>query len=148
MLINIAVAALLAVLTTVLHASAMVFAWQGLRLSRRRWVGASALQRIAVVASLVLIMLLTTVLESTLWALTYVVIGALSDFGEALYFSTVTYTTLGYGDIVVGEEWRLLASLEAANGIIMFGWTTALIMAAVHHVYITHPAVREEHSDV
>ena len=48
----------------------------------------------------------------------------------------VTFTTLGYGDLVLTGEWRLLASFEeAANGTIMFGWTTAVIVAMVHRVY-------------
>jgi voltage-gated potassium channel Kch len=45
-----------------------------------------------------------------------------------MYFSIVTFTTLGYGDVLVAEQWRILAATEAANGIIMFGWTTALIV--------------------
>jgi len=45
-----------------------------------------------------------------------------------------TFTTLGYGDLTPNESWRLLASFEAANGIIIFGWTTALIVAFVHRV--------------
>jgi hypothetical protein len=48
----------------------------------------------------------------------------------------VTFTTLGYGDVTLGESWRLLGSFEAANGTIMFGWTTALIVAVVHRVYL------------
>ena len=47
----------------------------------------------------------------------------------------VTYTTLGYGDVVLIERWRLLSSFEATNGIIMFGWTTAIVIAAVQRIY-------------
>jgi len=54
----------------------------------------------------------------------------------ALYFSMVTYTTLGSGDVTLEDQWRLLGSFEAANGIVMFGWTTALIVAAVHKLYL------------
>lgn len=50
---------------------------------------------------------------------------------DALYFSIVTFTTLGYGDIVLNEQWRLPASIQAAGGIIIFGWTTAIIVAVV-----------------
>jgi voltage-gated potassium channel Kch len=66
-------------------------------------------------------------------------VGALSSLEEALYFSMVTFTTLGYGDVTLSDRWRLLASFEAANGTIMFGWTTALIMAVVHKLYLRHP---------
>ena len=47
----------------------------------------------------------------------------------------VTFTTLGYGDIVLDENWRLLASFEAATGIIMFGWTTAIVLASLQSAY-------------
>ena len=55
-------------------------------------------------------------------------------FRDALYFSLVTYTTLGYGDVTLNAEWRVLAAFEAVNGIIMFGWTTALIVAVVQRL--------------
>ena len=45
------------------------------------------------------------------------------------------FTTLGYGDVVLSDRWRLLSSLEAANGIIMFGWTTAVVMAVVQRSF-------------
>ena len=78
-----------------------------------------------------------------MWAATYLALGAISGLERALYFSTVTYTTLGYGDVVMQEGQRLLSSFEAANGIIMFGWTTALIFALVQRVYFARPAAGE-----
>lgn len=86
------------------------------------------------IATLVLLMFLASVLESFLWAGAYLHAGAIEGLEQALYFSIVTYTTLGYGDITLDQEWRLLASFEAANGIIMFGWTTALIVAFVQRL--------------
>ena len=59
----------------------------------------------------------------------------LDSLEEATYFSFVTFTTLGYGDVVLSDRWRLLSSLEAANGIIMFGWTTAVVMAVVQRSF-------------
>jgi hypothetical protein len=47
----------------------------------------------------------------------------------------VTYTSLGYGDVVLEKGWRLLGAFEAANGIVMFGWTTALIFFIVQRLY-------------
>lgn len=63
---------------------------------------------------------------------------------EALYFSTVTLTTLGYGDITLDEQWRLFASLEAANGIILFGWSTALIFAVVQRIVAVNRVSRPD----
>ena len=87
------------------------------------------------IAVIVLNMFLTALLESSIWAFVYHWLGALPDFGSALYFSIVTFTTLGYGDITLSETWRLLASFEAALGIIVFGWSTAIVMAVVQKLY-------------
>ena len=90
----------------------------------------------------VLVVLTTTVLvlialhsvEITLWAIAYQWIlpaADLADFESALYFSFVTFTTLGYGDITLSEGWRLLSGIEALNGLLLVGWTTALLFAIV-----------------
>ena len=83
----------------------------------------------------ILFLLNPIVLDVTLWATFYYLGGALPSFEEALYFSTVTFTTVGYGDIVLGREWRQLATFEAVNGWIIFGWATALIMAVIQRLY-------------
>jgi Ion channel len=84
---------------------------------------------------LVLFLLVPIILDVTLWATFYYAQAALPDFEEALYFSTVTFTTVGYGDIVLGREWRLLATFEAINGWLIFGWATALIIAVIQRLY-------------
>lgn len=68
--------------------------------------------------------------EIWLWAGLYVTVEAISPFADALYFSTVTFSTVGYGDIIVGPQWRLLASLEAINGFLLIGWSTAYLVSA------------------
>ena len=88
----------------------------------------------SLVSALVLMMFFAALLEIFIWAATYLAVGAMSAFEAALYFSTVTFTTLGYGDVTLSESWRLLGSFEAANGIILIGWTTALIFAFVHRL--------------
>ncbi|MEZ5199484.1 MAG: potassium channel family protein [Bacteroidales bacterium] len=80
-------------------------------------------------------MLCASLIEALFWAITYMMLGAVEVFENALYFSIVTYTTLGYGDITLTENYRLLASLQAANGIIIFGWSTAITMAVVQKLY-------------
>ena len=79
-----------------------------------------------------------------LWGILYLSAGAIEGVEKAFYFSMVTYTSLGYGDVVLEKPWRLLASFQAANGVIVFGWTTALIFAAVHRVYFS--SLPETHS--
>ena len=65
------------------------------------------------------------------WAALFVWLGEFSDFGTAFYHSAVNFTSLGYGDIVMSEDWRLLGALEAANGVLMFGITAGLVLAVM-----------------
>jgi hypothetical protein len=84
----------------------------------------------------VLFLIIPIVVDIVLWAAFYYFSAALPNFEEAVYFSTVTFTTVGYGDIVLGHEWRQLASIEAINGWIIFGWATALMIAVVQRLYL------------
>ncbi len=80
-----------------------------------------------------LVLLMLHLVEVVVWALAYMLIlpgDQLATFEKAVYFSVVTFTTLGYGDItLVDHEWRLLSGIEALNGILLVGWTTALLFA-------------------
>jgi hypothetical protein len=89
--------------------------------------------------SLVLMALLFGhVLQFALWAGLFLYIGEFSDFSAAFYHSVVNFTSLGYGDIVMSEKWRLLGALEAANGILMFGLTTSLFVAVLNRLFTRH----------
>lgn len=67
--------------------------------------------------------------EIWLFAALYLLLAALPDFEQSLYFSTLTYTTVGYGDVVLGKSWRILGAIEGATGIIMLGWSTAFLVS-------------------
>ena len=86
---------------------------------------------ILVKTALVLIALHTV--EVFLWAvlLRFLPDGGLSSLEEAMYFSFATFTTLGYGDITLQEPWRLLTGVEALNGVLLIGWSTALSFAVI-----------------
>ena len=84
----------------------------------------------------VLIMFLATAIEALIWAISYLALGAIENLEASFCFSLVTFTTLGYCDITLAEDWRLIASFEAANGIIFFGWSTAIVMAVVQKLYL------------
>ncbi len=140
-LLNIALGCALMIFTTVIHAACTVATLQAIKVTHAgRWGPATHLTRVTLIASVVLMMFVATLVESAIWAATYVAVGAISGFEPALYFSMVTFTTLGYGDIVLPGGWRLLASFQAATGIIMFGWTTALIVAVAHYLHSQHVA--------
>lgn len=72
------------------------------------------------------------------WALLFVAVGEFADLQTAFYHSVVNFTSLGYGDIVMSPEWRLLGALEAANGILMFGLTTGSLMALMSRLFARH----------
>jgi len=130
-----AIGAVLLVLTTVIHAVCMAIAIRTARgVHAERWGFHWVLTATILTAGLVLMMFTASILEAGMYAVTYVQLGAIGSFEPAMYFSIVTFTTLGYGDVLVAEEWRILAATEAANGIIMFGWTTALIVNFVGKV--------------
>src|SRR5204862_4426302 len=66
-------------------------------------------------------------LQVFVWALAYAVVGAAPAGSDLLYFAFVNYTTLGYGDITPVQVWRLIGPMTAMNGILMFGWSTAVL---------------------
>jgi voltage-gated potassium channel len=65
------------------------------------------------------------------YAVVYQVLKATPDFESALYFSTVTYATIGYGDLTLTRPWRILGAIEGANGVILLGWSTAFFVSVV-----------------
>ena len=78
-------------------------------------------------------MLLLHTVEVVLWATAYrtFVPDELESFEEATYFSFVTFTSLGYGDITLSSKWRLLSGIEALNGILLAGFSTALLFGVL-----------------
>lgn len=68
--------------------------------------------------------------EIWLWAICYTIFGVIEDYPTALYFSTTTFATVGFGDVVPGPAWRLLAALEGINGFLLIGWSTAYLVSA------------------
>jgi len=75
------------------------------------------------------------VIEIQLWALTYMLVlpgNPLENYEKAVYFSFVTFTTLGYGDVTLStHDWRILSGIEAMDGILLAGWSTALLFVVV-----------------
>jgi voltage-gated potassium channel len=103
--------------------------WRQKREHRKRL--ASEIQLVRTVS----VLLLLHFLEAGIWAGLYRLLGLLPDMETAVYFSLTSYTTLGYGDVVLPSPWRLLGPIEAAVGILMFGWSTAIIVAVTTQVY-------------
>jgi hypothetical protein len=81
----------------------------------------------AVMVATAVALMLAHTLEVFVWALTYAIIDAAPAGSDLLYFAFVNYTTLGYGDITPVQGWRLSGPMTAMNGILMFGWSTAVL---------------------
>jgi hypothetical protein len=89
-------------------------------------------RRSRVIAMISVVMGLFAVMTVEVWlrAGIYRLLRILSDFETALYFSTITFSTVGYGDVVPAPGWRILAALEGVNGFLLIGWSTAYLIAA------------------
>lgn len=86
---------------------------------------------VILVMNFTLLTLTAHFVEIALWAMSFVLCGEFSNFASALYFSGNTYTTLGDSTTVLSARWRLLEPIEAANGMLMFGVSTAIIFTVI-----------------
>lgn len=132
------VGAALIAITIVIHAIGTI--WWGRKVRRRLTanVGGKAEPGNLLLMQTGLVLVGLHTIEIVLWALTYLVITPASEmagFEEAVYFSFVTFTTLGYGDITLSEGWRLLSGIEALNGILLVGWSTATLFVVLQRIW-------------
>lgn len=85
-------------------------------------------------------------LEAIIWGFTYYLLPGITEFQtleKAIYFSLVTFTTLGYGEITISSSNRILAGLEAMSGVLLLGWTTAMMFSMLQ--YITKSTFKQNH---
>jgi hypothetical protein len=126
--------ALLVSLTVIVHAAGFALVLQSLTESRvappiQTWPIAWLLIRVT------WLLMLIHLAEIALWALVYLWGGCLPDPKSAFYFSGVTYTTVGYGDLVLAKPWRILGPVEGLTGILMCGLSAGLLFAVAHRIY-------------
>ena len=86
---------------------------------------------LAIVVLTISFVFVAHLVEIALWAVLFVICGEFQEFGMAYYHSAVNYTTLGYGDVIMTPSWKLLGPLEAADGALMFGVSTAMIFSVI-----------------
>jgi hypothetical protein len=126
----------LTVVTVIIHGAGTVAAMG--RAVRRRTGLTNAPGRLAVelvMSELIGTLLLLHLAEAIVWALFLAWIGGLPDLETAMYFSLTSYTTVGYGDVVLPPRWRLLGPIEAAVGVLMLGWSTGILIAVIGATY-------------
>jgi hypothetical protein len=118
-----------------IHSSGLVILFQWLlrrrsAIERRRWIVHYTLVLI-VVFFLIIILHLA---ETAIWAAFYSYRGLFENYETSLYFSLVSYSTIGYGDVVLPERWRLLGSIEGISGVLLCGLSTAFVFAIINSV--------------
>ena len=144
---NLVLAAFMVGLTVVVHFAGLLLLMWLLRARGHRFrAHESAIGQGAAIVFVVLGLVGIHTVEIWLYALLYFFQGALPDFESALYFSTTSFTTIGYGDVVLDRQWRLVSAIEGANGLLLFGWSTAFLfsvtarMRTLEHDWLEHPS--------
>ncbi len=135
-LIPLAVAASAVACTIFVRALAVMATVNFVRYQRRLGrTGAGFWTDLSIVALAISFALVAHLIEIACWAaVLFLVSGEFSDFGTAYYHSANNYTTLGFGDVIMTPSWRMLGPLEAANGMLMFGVSTAIIFAVIQRL--------------
>lgn len=90
----------------------------------------SPIHRVAVMIAIVLGLFGVVTVEIWTWAVSYFALGVADTFDDALYLSTITFSTVGFGDVVPAVSWRMLAALEGVTGFLIIGWSTAFLVVA------------------
>lgn len=97
-------------------------------------LGNSFMTDFMVLGEVLVVLVLGNVVQVSIWAWLFLVLDEFEAFSTAFYHSMVNFATLGYGDIVMSEQWRLLGAFEAGGGVTMFGLTTGAVMATLGRV--------------
>ena len=144
MIERLAIATLMVGLTVTVHFFGLMMLLWMLR-GRAQTVHETWRREGAAIFVVVLGLVLIHAVEVWLYAGLYLVLEALPDLETAVYFSTASFTTIGYGDVVLDKRWRLIGAIEGANGLLLFGWSTAFLfsvisrMRALEHDWLERP---------
>jgi hypothetical protein len=115
----------------VLAASVPILKQQGLLAAAR-----NAIFQMTFLTTIMLIAIVVAhALQIWLWAIIWILTDAVADLNTAIYFSTVTYTTLGYGDVILSPEWRIFATFSAVAGLLTFGISTAFLVGLIGRLF-------------
>jgi hypothetical protein len=137
-LLPLAVGTAMTLVTIFIHGLALTTIIHFVRRERRLgYAGVHFWKDVTIVAAATSVALAAHLIEMAAWALVFVRCGEFRDFAAAFYSSAENYTTLGYGDVVMSARWRLLGPLESADGMLMFGVTTAMIFSVIQRLVWT-----------
>jgi hypothetical protein len=131
---NIAIHAL--VMVAVIRVTRVVDEWATMR---------QTLRLIAVMIATVTVLMIAHLAEVIVWSGVYVMTSIAPDGTDLIYFSFVNYTTLGYGDVTPVQRWHLLGPMTAMNGVLLFGWSTAVIFEVLRMTLMASGGGPEKH---
>jgi ion channel len=135
MIANFALASFMVGLTVGIHFGGLLMLMWVLRARGHRFRAHESAARVAALIIFVVLGLVAIhTVEIWIYAAAYLAVGAIPDFEEALYFSTTSFTTIGYGDVVLDRHWRLFGAIEGANGLLLFGWSTAFMLSVIQRL--------------
>jgi Ion channel len=136
MLREILVGAAVSVCNIAIHAFLMAAVIWAARSADAIITSRQSLRLIAVMIATVSFLMAAHFAEVLVWSLAYTIVGAAPEGTDVIYFAFVNYTTLGYGDVTPVERWQLLGPITAMNGVLMFGWSTAVIFDVLRRAFV------------
>src|ERR1700716_4020003 len=114
-----------------IHATVMAAVLWVARVASERATSHQSLRLIAVMIATVSVLMAAHTAEVVVWSFAYAIVGVAPPGTDLIYFAFVNYTTLGYGDVTPLQRWHLLGPMTAMNGVLLFGWSTAVIFAVL-----------------
>lgn len=138
MLANLALSVAMTLVVVLVHLTGLFLLLHFLRSNAYRVAGkdGTLLRQGAVILGVTLGIFVLHGIEIWLYALAYLAIGVFKDFSTALYFSTSSFSTLGYGDVVLGPDWRIFGAIEAVTGLILIGWSSAFLLSVTSRLRV------------
>jgi hypothetical protein len=120
-----------------IHAIVMAAVLWVARVADQRATPRPSLRLVAVMIATVSVLMAAHIAEVVVWSLAYMMVDLAPPGTDLIYFAFVNYTTLGYGDVTPIERWQLLGPMTAMNGVLLFGWSTAVIFAVLRRTMAT-----------
>jgi hypothetical protein len=122
-----------------IHAMVMVAVIRVAYIAGESATSLQSLRLIGVMIATVSVLMAAHLAEVLVWSFSYAIVSAAPPGTDLTYFAFVNYTTLGYGDVTPVERWHLLGPMTAMNGVLLFGWSTAVIFAVLRRTMMTSP---------
>jgi hypothetical protein len=130
MFLNLLLGTVIISMTVVIHTFGLIFITKAMSFLTAHFRMHGRRSRTVAMISVMMGLFGVITAEIWLWAGFYLILGVFADLPAALYFSITTFATVGFGDVVPSEQWRILAALEGVNGFLLIGWSTAYLIAA------------------